>query len=519
MDKDFSELSDKIRDLEEISDKFNALASEVESDIQDQKNTLQSKLQAVSSAQSDFIADDEELDAFIEKPYTVLPKNENESWVIVPRFVSFNVGWLEKQTESYNHFIINKYVNWIEEIPDELKSHVGISKEFENATVENNTLTVTDTDEREKAWDILGGREGGLYKRDGEDKIQIKSGSEFDVIAELIDNGNLPFSKTPVDETDLLEEPDNIELKQHQKRAWNKFLQTGMIGVYWPPSVGKTFLSLYAGERIAGDKLVIVPRKTLEEQWNNRISEFCSDSSDWTVKTYQYMSRKDNVQQYDTTELSLTIFDECHTLPATTYSKISTIDTKYRIGLSATPYREEEGTTKYIFALTGHPVGLNWQEMMELGVTKYPDVKVILHRTERQKNKSVTEYAAEKTGKMIIFCDSIAKGKSLSAELDVPFIHGETTDRIEKFKSNRIVISSRVGDEGLSISDIDTVIEYDFHGRSRRQELQRAGRVMHNKDTNGEHIVLMTDDEYDKYNDRFLSLEQKGFNIQKIRAY
>lgn len=38
------------------------------------------------------------------------------------------------------------------------------------------------------------------------------------------------------------------------------------------------------------------------------------------------------------------------------------IDTKYRIGLSASPYREDD-RTEYIFALTGMPVGIDWQDL------------------------------------------------------------------------------------------------------------------------------------------------------------
>lgn len=102
-------------------------------------------------------------------------------------------------------------------------------------------------------------------------------------------------------------------------------------------------------------------------------------------------------------------------------------------------------------------------------------------------------------------------------KLDCPFVYGDTTDRISKFENNELIVSSRVGDDGLSIDTIETVIEYDFHGKSRRQELQRAGRVMHNSESAGSHYVLMTDDEYEKYSDRLLSLEQRGFSITVTR--
>lgn len=90
----------------------------------------------------------------------------------------------------------------------------------------------------------------------------------------------------------------------------------------------------------------------------------------------------------------------------------------------------------------------------------------------------------------------------------MPFVHGETRDRMDTFRESRVVISSRVGDEGLSLKDIDVVIEYDFHGGSRRQEAQRVGRVMHGEGGRGEHIILMTDDEYEDHGNRLYSLEE-----------
>lgn len=65
----------------------------------------------------------------------------------------------------------------------------------------------------------------------------------------------------------------------------------------------------------------------------------------------------------------------------------------------------------------------------------------------------------------------------------------------------------------MSLADLDKVIEYDFYGGGRRQELQRAGRVMHSG-SNGQHIVQMTDEEYEMYSRRLHSLEENGVVIR-----
>lgn len=518
---DFSMLSEVSDELSEV---FREVESSVESrekelkerkqELEEEKSLIERKLQQVS----DIDVSGDELRSFIEKPYTMVPREENEAWVIVPRWVPFNVGYLERQDESYNHFVVNKYVNWISELPAEIQDSVGIEKEFDSVEVSESTLSFSSEVERDRAWDMLGGRDGGLYRRMNEDEIQIKSGKEFDVIAELIENGNLPFKPNPIDESSLRGEPKNVSLRSYQKRAWEKFSETGMVGVYWPPGAGKTFLALYAGERITGKKLVIVPQKTLEEQWTERIAEFCEYPDEWDVKTYQYLTYGDNMDEYNTSDLALTIFEECHTLPSNTYSKLATLDTEYRMGLTASPYREDN-RIEYVFALTGYPVGLNWDELVDLGVTDLPTVRVYLHSTMRQKVSTAKSLASD-PGKIVFFCDEIEAGKQLAEELNTEFVYGETTDRIEKFKEHRVIVSSRVGDEGLSLPSLSRVVEFSFHGSSRRQELQRAGRVMHNsaEETAGEHIVLMTDDEYEKFGSRLLSLEQKGFDIEYIRA-
>jgi DNA excision repair protein ERCC-3 len=495
--------------------------------------------------------DTDHIGAFAEEPYCLLPKADNEAYVVVPRFVPFHVGWLDRQTASHNVFIVNKFVDWIDELPEDIRAQVGIDAKYGSATVADGALDVTPS-QRDEAWDEfstdrhqdaipgddqlaemdwnrlrkLAGRldvvEGNVtreeteaalaeYRDDG--RIPLKQSREFDVIAGLIDDGNLPFEPQPVDDAHLRRAPERIDLRGYQTRAWERFVETGMIGVYWPPSAGKTFLALYAGERVRGHKLVVVPNNTLKEQWNQRIEEFCERGDEWEVQTYQYLTQYDNIDAYQSDGPTLTIFDESHHLPANTFAKLATIDTDYRIGLSASPYREDE-RTEYIFALTGFPVGLKWQELVALGAVETPDAKLFLYEDQQAKRADVPQLLSERPGKTLVLCDSLDRGHELADDLDAPFVHGETTERMEVFQDpdNRVVVGSRVADEGLSLEDLDVVVEYDFHGGSRRQEAQRYGRVMHGE-TEGEHLILMTDSEYEKYSKRLLSLEEQGVKI------
>ena len=496
--------------------------------------------------------DTDHIGAFAEEPYCLLPKADNEAYVVVPRFVPFHVGWLDRQTTSYNVFIVNKFVDWIDEIPDDIRAQVGIDAKYDTATVADGHLDVS-PEQRDEAWDEfstdrdqdaipsddrlaemdwesvrslasrLGVLEQGMTREDTEralaaerddERISLKQSREFDVIAGLIDDGNLPFEPQPVDDAHLRAAPKRIDLREYQTRAWERFVETGMIGVYWPPSAGKTFLALYAGERVRGPKLVVVPNNTLKEQWNQRIEEFCEHPDEWEIQTYQYLTQYDNIDDYQgASGPTLTIFDESHHLPADTFAKLATIGTDYRIGLSASPYREDE-RTEYIFALTGFPVGLKWQELVALGAVETPDAKLFLYDDQQAKRADVPQLLSERPGKTLVLCDSLDRGRELAADLDAPFVSGETTDRMEVFQDpdNRVVIGSRVADEGVSLEDLDVVVEYDFHGGSRRQEAQRYGRVMHGE-TEGEHLIMMTDAEYEKHSKRLLSLGEQGVSI------
>ena len=165
--------------------------------------------------------------------------------------------------------------------------------------------------------------------------------------------------------------------------------------------------------------------------------------------------------------------------------------------------------------MTGFPIGLSWDNLIELGVLEIPDIRCYIVSDWRAKQNKLKELL-QQDKKTIIFCDSIQLGNRLSKEFTIPFIHGQTSKRIEKIKEADVSIVSRVGDEGLSIADIQRVIEVDFLFGSRRQEGQRLGRLFHGEEK-GEHIILMTEKEFEDYGKRLYAITEKGFKIEVIR--
>jgi DNA excision repair protein ERCC-3 len=210
---------------------------------------------------------------FLAEPYIIMPKRTVkgkavEWYVIVPRFIDFQLGWLERSTPSYNIFIVNQYVQWFTEIPKELKERFQL-KPLPVKVADGLLLTPEET--QEEAWKRY---KRYLSRREGKQAIRIKRGNEFKLIAQIIEDGSLPFIPRKVEPQDYREPETLIKLRDYQEEAWKKFLQTGAVGIYWPFGCGKSFFGLYACASLKGRKLVIVPTLTLKEQWLENLRNY-----------------------------------------------------------------------------------------------------------------------------------------------------------------------------------------------------------------------------------------------------
>jgi DNA excision repair protein ERCC-3 len=324
-----------------------------------------------------------ELDQFFRKPYVLLPRKEHEWYLIVPRFIDLQVGWLERQTESFNIFVVNRYIDWITDIPQLIREELGFKPPL--PIIVRGNFLYTDKDHIDEVWRRY---RNHLSRREG-DKIRIRKRPHFSLICALVRDGILPFDPKPVDPRDLIDRKPKFELDfiPSQKEAWNKFLHYGNLGVFWPPKGGKTFLGMHAMSHLKGKKLIIVPTVTLKEQWESRIKEYTNiPSSEYEIITY-HASRK---PAYLDKRYTLTIYDEVQHLPANIFSRLALLNTKYRIGLSATPFRED-GHTELIFALSGFPIGLDWASFLKLQIIKKPTVDLHIVRNITEKTSKIEE--------------------------------------------------------------------------------------------------------------------------------
>lgn len=444
--------------------------------------------------------------SFFKKPYVTIPAGKNRIYVAVPKFIkNFQVGWLWKETDSFNIYEFDQYSAWLGDVPEELLQEIDFAPEF-NATIDGNRITFDRADR-----DIIKKRLAHLISEGTlEDTgAQIKKGRTFDVIAEMVKSGCLPFKARPLAKEDLRAQSSKITLREYQKPVIKKFLETGAVGGFLPTGAGKSFIAMYLCDIVRGKKLIFVPNNTLKEQWHAYLDVHLPDvKHEIAIHTYNAPSKS-----FDK-EYALTIFDECHRLPADTFSRLALIRTKYRLGLSASPHRED-GREAYIFALTGFPVGLNWSAYMrEGGRTHHPVYVHIVGSPKEGKLRKLQELLNPKK-KTFIFCDSIDLGKEIGRRFDIPYVCGDSTNRMQTIEENQVVAISRVGDEGVSAKDLEQVIEIDFLGGSRRQELQRTGRLMHSEEV-GRHDIIMTEKELAAHGKRIWALQEKGFTVKVI---
>jgi DNA excision repair protein ERCC-3 len=229
---------------------------------------------------------------------------------------------------------------------------------------------------------------------------------------------------------------------------------------------------------------------------------------DITIATY------DTALAYLTREkYGLMIFDEGHHHPAASYSRLAFMDIEYRISMTASPFRED-GNDSLIYVLGGPARGGDWDRLFRDGWVRKPVIN--LHIVS-DKMRFLKQLLDKVSGKTMIFCDTIRIGEEASRVMGLPYAHGKHTRKMRDALTERgRFIVSRIYDESMDIKDVRNVIELDFMGGSRRQQLQRVGRLMHSIEDNTQYHLLMTPLEYTQHRKRLYGLYTHTFKVNLI---
>jgi DNA excision repair protein ERCC-3 len=396
-----------------------------------------------------------------------------------------------------------------------------------------------------------------------ESTLRVKNGASADVKEVLYEHGY------PVEDARRLSGGESldvsldpsIELRGYQREWVDSFMERKSGTFVGPSGSGKTIAALGVMGALGGETLVVTPNREIAAQWREELLEktdlSASEIGEYhggekkvrpvTITTYDTTAMSRHRDLFDEREWGLVVADECHHAVSTTWKRFRNIQSKARLGLSATPVRES-GSAQEIYTLIGPPVGSDWGRLFSEGWVSRPDVSIVMVPWASDRERERYEHATG-TGKMvaaasnskkeevvgdildkhdgkkaIVFVDYIEQGEALADSLGVSFISGETPHdtREELYDDFRdgwrsTLVISRVGDEGIDLPDAGVAILASTMGSSNAQTGQRAGRTMR-PDSDSKTYVLLTkgsgEADWGRESTRFLA--EQGADVTKV---
>ncbi|WP_439028749.1 DEAD/DEAH box helicase family protein [Haloarchaeobius sp. DT45] len=314
-----------------------------------------------------------------------------------------------------------------------------------------------------------------------------------------------------------------LNLRDYQQTWVDRFTEQKSGIMVGPPGSGKTVAAMGTMAAVEGETLILVPSRELASQWREELLAHTSLTADQigeyhggekeirpvTIATYQTAGMDRHRQLFDQRRWGLIIYDEVHHVPSRVFRRSADLQSRHRLGLTATPVREDD-REEDIFTLIGPPIGTDWDALFQAGYVQEPEVYI--HYVPWADDDDQNEHASADPGhekrilaamnpakiretrhllakhpekKALVFVEYLDQGDMLAEALDAPFIsgemrHSERRKLLDEFRrgERRVLVISRVGDEGIDLPDAELAIVASGLGGSRRQGAQRAGRTM-----------------------------------------
>lgn len=363
------------------------------------------------------------------------------------------------------------------------------------------------------------------YTKFVDDKtLQVTKGKEAHVKREMYNQGYLVEDNRVIEDGSpfSINLKEDIVLRDYQRDWIDNFIENRSGTFVGPSGSGKTVATLGLMSDLDQETLIIVPKRELAQQWENEIKDKTDVHSrkigqyhggeknirPITIATYDTARKSRHRKLFNSREWGLLVLDEAHHSVAPVWERVAKIQSKSRLGLTATPVRES-GNPEDIYSLIGPPVGTDWHKLFKENYVQKPEVRIEKvpwsseskrEQYERVGGHMKRRVAAENPKKLdrlkeildknpdnniLIFVEWIDQGETYSDELDIPFIYGETPHKrrdelFEQMRSgerSRLIIS-RVGDEGIDIPNVDLCVICSTLGSSSSQTAQRVGRTM-----------------------------------------
>jgi len=364
---------------------------------------------------------------------------------------------------------------------------------------------------------------------------------------------------------------DNWKIRQYQEHAAEGFWHGGSGVVVLPCGAGKTIVGAAAMSHAKATTLILVTNTVAARQWRDELLRRTSLNEDEigeysgakkeirpvTIATYQVMTKKKNgvyahLDLFDSYDWGLIIYDEVHLLPAPIFRFTADIQSRRRLGLTATLVRED-GMEGEVFSLIGPKrFDVPWKEIEAQGYiapAECIEIRATLTESERlayataeveekyrfcattATKRKVVQSLVEKHAEdqVLVIGQYISQLDELSEELGVPVIKGETPvkereELFAKFRTGELkcLVVSKVANFSVDLPDATIAIQVSGAFGSRQEEAQRLGRILRPKsDGRGARFYSVVsrdtiDQDFAQNRQRFLA--EQGYSYRIIDA-
>lgn len=357
-------------------------------------------------------------------------------------------------------------------------------------------------------------------------------------------------------------------VRDYQQFAANAFISGGSGVVVLPCGAGKTIVGAVAMAQTKATTLILVTNTVAGRQWRDEllrrttltpeeIGEYSGEKKEIrpiTIATYQVVTRKTKgeyraLELFDSRDWGLIIYDEVHLLPAPVFRMTSDLQSRRRLGLTATLVRED-GREDDVFSLIGPKrYDAPWKELemagfiataecTEVRTTMTADERMTYATTETRDRYRIAATSSSKTRIIdqllskhageptLIIGAYVDQLESIAERLQVPLVDGKTsTKRREEafnaFRNEEIttLVVSKVANFSIDLPEAAVAIQVSGTFGSRQEEAQRLGRLLRPK-ADGSEAYFYTvvcrgslDAEYAAHRQRFLAEQGYAYRI------
>jgi DNA excision repair protein ERCC-3 len=365
---------------------------------------------------------------------------------------------------------------------------------------------------------------------------------------------------------DLVE--DGWSLRDYQRQAADGFWAGGSGVVVLPCGAGKTMVGAAAMAQAKATTLILVTNTVAGRQWKrelmartslteDEIGEYSGERKEIrpvTIATYQVITRKTrgeyrHLELFDSRDWGLVIYDEVHLLPAPVFRMTADLQSRRRLGLTATLVRED-GREGDVFSLIGPKrYDAPWRDIEQQGwiaPAECVEVRVTLTESERlgyavaeaEERYRMASTARTKLGVVsailarhpgepaLVIGAYLDQLEELGEVLDAPIIQGSTRNRereelYDRFRRGElpVLVVSKVANFSIDLPEASVAIQVSGTFGSRQEEAQRLGRLLRPKgDGRQAHFYSVVsrdtlDTDYAAHRQRFLAEQGYAYRI------